>query len=148
MLQELLSPNRIVLQTVVPDWEAAARRAGELLLSDGGIEPRYVDAMVDTVRTEGAYIVLTKGFALFHARPECGVLRECACLLTLSHPVVFGAGENDPVDVVIAYGSPESDGHVRFLQELAGLLMRPGFLDELRTCRSYTEVKHLLMQQE
>ncbi|WP_312640799.1 PTS sugar transporter subunit IIA [Hydrogenoanaerobacterium sp.] len=146
MISDLLHPQQIQLGAEAADWQQAARLAGEVLVRCGAVEPRYVDAMIETVKTEGAYIVLTKGFALLHARPECGIGRECVGVITLKTPVEFGAGDKDPVDVAVAFACPEQDGHVLLIQQIAMLLIQDGFLNALRACTTPEEliavVKH------
>lgn len=48
------------------------RIGGELLEKSGAIEPRYIDAMINTVKEIGPYIVIAPGIAMPHARPEAG----------------------------------------------------------------------------
>ncbi len=140
MISHLLHPQQIQLGAEADDWQQAAKLAGELLVRCGGVHQRYADAIVQTVQTEGAYMVLTKGFVLLHARPEYGVNRQCAGVITLKNPVNFGAGEKDPIDVALVFASPDQDGHVRFVQQIAELLMKDCFLNELRACSTPDEL--------
>ena len=148
MVSELLTKDRILLGADAGDWRVAAGLSGGLLVAEGAAEPRYLDAMVKTMEDCGAYMVLTKGFALFHARPEDGAVRLCASLITLQRPLDFGAGEKDPVDVVMAFASPEPDGHVHLIQELALLLLKDGFLGAVRGCARPEEVLAVLCRFE
>ncbi|MGH9184120.1 MAG: PTS sugar transporter subunit IIA [Acidimicrobiales bacterium] len=113
------------------DWRAAVRAACEPLVEAGAVEPRYVDACVALVEEEGPYMVLAPGLALAHARPGDGVRRLCLAVATPVEPVEFGHPDNDPVDLVIVFGSPDSDQHVGLLAALARRLMA-GLGDELR----------------
>ena len=91
----------------------------------------YADRCVAMVEEHGPYIVLAPGIALAHARPEDGVCRVGIAAVTLTDPVEFGHEDNDPVDVVFAFGSPDADQHVRLLSELARHLTA-GLADRLR----------------
>jgi ascorbate PTS system EIIA or EIIAB component len=104
------------------DWRAAVRAACAPLAESGALEPRYAERCIALVEQYGPYIVLAPGLALAHARPEDGVRRLCVSAAVLSHPVQFGHPDNDPVDVVFAFGSPDSDQHVGLLAALANHL--------------------------
>jgi PTS system ascorbate-specific IIA component len=118
------------------------------LVAVGAVEDRYVDAAVAAVETQGPYMVLAPGVALAHARPEDGAVALGLSVAVLAEPVSFGHPTNDPVDVVLAFGSPDRDQHVGLLAALARQL-RAGLLDDLRTaagdedaCRLLDEVMH------
>lgn len=112
-------------------WPDAVAAACAPLVESGAVEPRYPDRCVAMVHEHGPYIVLAPGIALAHARPEDGVLRLGLAVATLAAPLAFGHPENDPVDVVFAFGSPDTEQHVGLLGALARRLSA-GLADELR----------------
>lgn len=118
-------------EVAAADWRAAVRAACEPLVEAGAAEPRYVDRCVATVEELGPYMVVAPGVALAHARPEDGALALGLAVATLREAVEFGHAENDPVDVVFAFGSPDRDQHVELLGALARRLTE-GLADELR----------------
>ncbi|HLR96791.1 MAG TPA: PTS sugar transporter subunit IIA [Jiangellaceae bacterium] len=113
------------------DWQEAIRLACALLEQRAAVRPEYADRCIATVEEHGPYIVLTPGIALAHARPEEGVERLGVSVVTLSEPVEFGHPDNDPVDVVFAFGSPDDEQHLAVLAELARELSE-GLGDRLR----------------
>ncbi|HYF94168.1 MAG TPA: BglG family transcription antiterminator [Symbiobacteriaceae bacterium] len=125
MLQDVLTDDLVSLDVTAGDWEQAIRLAGEPLVEAGCVDPRFVEAMVETVRRIGPYVVIDPGVALPHARPEDGVKRIGFSFVRLREPVNFGHEANDPVRLVIAIASPDAQTHLRALQELAGLLTDP-----------------------
>lgn len=127
----------------VPGWQEAIRAACTPLVAAGVVEPRYVDACIDMVRRHGPYVVLAPGIALPHARPEDGVVGVGVSVAVLSFPVEFGHPENDPVDVVIAFGSPDAEQHIDLLAALAGGLST-GLADRLRAASDATEATKLI----
>lgn len=44
-------------------------------MNNGCIKESYIDAMVNTVKNMGPYIVIAPGIAMPHAAPEDGVLK-------------------------------------------------------------------------
>jgi mannitol operon transcriptional antiterminator len=132
-LSEMLTEETIVIGLAVADWQEAVRASGSLLVRAEKVEPRYVEGMIRMVQEIGPYIVIAPGVALPHARPEDGVRETCMSLVTLNPPVAFGNKNNDPVELVVAFGSPDSKGHMEALAELARLLENEATLNALKT---------------
>lgn len=140
MLADYIDPNMIKLQVVADSWQDAVRQGGELLVSAGKCEDRYVDAMVEAVETMGPYMVLAPGLALAHARPEDGVLELGMSIITLKTPVEFGSELNDPVSLIISFGGVDKESHIGMLQSLARFLMVEENQEYLRQATSVAEV--------
>lgn len=118
--------------------------AGRLLCELGVAEPGYVDACIQSVHEHGPYIVLTKGVALAHARPEAGASGLGLVLVRLGSAIEFGHRANDPVDLVFALATPDGEAHVATLQKFARALAG-GLADRLRSA-SGEELPVLLAQ--
>lgn len=125
------------------DWRGALRAACQLLVQAGAAEPRYVDRCIATVEELGPYMVVAPGVALAHARPEDGAVGLGISVVTLRQPVEFGHTENDPVDVVFAFGSPDRDQHVGLLGALARRLTE-GLADDLRNAADEAAATRLI----
>lgn len=125
------------------DWQAAIRVACQPLLRSGAIEPRYIDRCIEIVEANGPYMVVAPGVALAHARPEDGVKRLCLSATTLNKPVAFGHPENDPVDLVFAFGSPGPDQHISLLQALAKAL-QSGLAEDLRSAENTEHAERIM----
>lgn len=139
-LLAFLNARTIRAQVHASDWRVAIARAGDLLVEDGAVEPRYIEAMQATVEEHGPYVVIAPGIALPHARPEDGVTRPALSLVTLAEPVSFGHADNDPVDLVLAFGAVDKTSHVRALQELARLLGDDDAVAGIRAARTEEEL--------
>lgn len=124
-------------------WQEAIRAACHPLVVDGAFEQHYEDRCVAAVEEQGPYIVLAPGIALAHARPEEGVVRFGLGVAVLAAGVRFGHLHNDPVDVVIAFGSPDKESHVGVLAALARALLA-GLADRLRDTASDDAARELL----
>ena len=141
MLEQVLVPENILLKRVANDWRHAIEIASQPLLAKQDIEPSYVLAMQDAVVEHGPYMVLGPGLALAHARPGKDVNRVCLSLLTIDPPVNFGNPDFDPVDILIAFGTPDSDSHIEMLRELGKILMDE---DNLAVIRASTDPHRLV----
>jgi len=139
-LSTMLTQDTIALGVKVGHWQEAVREAGILLVNTGAVEPRYIEAMIQMVKDIGPYIVITPGVALPHARPEDGVKRPCMSLLTLDPPINFGNENNDPVTLVVAFGTPDKKAHIEALAQLARLLEDSDTLGRLKHASSPAEL--------
>jgi mannitol/fructose-specific phosphotransferase system IIA component (Ntr-type) len=144
MLADYISEDMIQLQLSVADWQEAVRAGGKLLLQAGKCEPRYVDAMVDAVKTMGPYMVLAPGLALAHARPEDGVLELGMSIITLATPVEFGSVANDPVRLIISFGGVDKESHIEMLRSLAEFLSDEDNQTLLKEANSVSEVMNAI----
>ena len=125
------------------DWKHAIREACAPLLDAGAITDTYPERCVALVEEHGPYIVLAPGIALAHARPEDGVRQLAVAVVTLAEPVAFDHPDNDPVDLVFAFGSPDTDQHVGLLSSLAGHLLT-GLADRLRAAEDDAAAQRVL----
>lgn len=139
-LRDLLTADRVATNVKVDNWEDAVRAVGRLMVDTGAVEERYIDGMIRTAKELGPYIVIAPGVALPHSRPEDGVLQPCLAFLTLDPPIDFGNADNDPVQLVIAFGTVDSQQHVDALRELANILSEPSSIETLRAAKTKQEI--------
>ena len=144
-LADLLPEEAILLDSEAADWQAAIRRAGELLEQTGVADERYTAAMIDTVAEHGPYIVLSPGFALAHARPDESVSRTGLAWVRLAEPVSFGHPENDPVRLVVALAAVDDASHTSAMAELAGVLADAHQQAQLEAARTPEKLRAVLM---
>lgn len=135
MLQNV-KPEDVRIGLACRDWEDAIRQSAQTLLAHEAIEEGYVDAMIDVIRRNGPCIVITKGVALAHARPDCGVAEKGLTFSLLSPPVSFGAGPLDPIQLIITLAATDSESHLDVMAELAGILIDEERLAALLTAPS------------
>ena len=144
MIHSILTEKTVDVKAEVQDWEEAVRAAGELLYDNGDVEARYIDNMINIVKEVGPYIVLLKGVALAHARPEQGAKKIGLSLLTLKTPVYFGNSENDPVSLVFALSAVDSSSHIDLLSELSEIFNDERGMERLTECKSKKELLNMI----
>ena len=108
-MQKLVSLDDIELNVSAADWQDAVEKSGTILVNNGYVTREYVDAMVQTVKTLGPYIVVAPGLAMPHARSTNGVIKSGISIMTLSRPVTFGNESNDPVRLLIGQDKANSE---------------------------------------
>jgi mannitol/fructose-specific phosphotransferase system IIA component (Ntr-type) len=128
----MLTGQTVRARVLAASCQEAIDGVGALLVEAKAIEPGYIEAMKRVLREMGPYAVIAPGIVLLHARPEDGVLRPCLGLTTLANPVPFGHSQNDPVDIVVAFGAVDKKAHLAALQQLALLLGDAPTLDRIR----------------
>jgi len=139
-LADVLTEDTIMVKVSVSNWKEAIRKAGELLVKTGSVEPRYINEMIKFCEKHNAYIVIAPGIALPHARPGDGVKKICISIITLKEPVKFGHPQNDPVDIVIALAAVDDQSHIKVLKQLAEILMDQKNLNNIRKARTKKEI--------
>jgi mannitol/fructose-specific phosphotransferase system IIA component (Ntr-type) len=143
-LKELLPIERIALSVEVDDWESAVRASGKLLVDTGAAEERYIDAMVNTTKELGPYIVIAPGVAIPHSRPEDGVISTSLAFVRLNPPINFGNEANDPVKILFALGALDHSQHVEALKQIAEILTDQDKFNKLLNADTVDDVTAIL----
>lgn len=117
-----MEKSLIKIDVEAKDKIEAVKITGQLLCDNGYVEERYIPAMVKTLEDFGPYIVITKGIALPHARPEEGALKSGICIVRLKDPIIFGNKENDPVKILIGLSSLGNNEHLSNIQKVISIL--------------------------
>ena len=145
MLSELIDEKRISFYDA-KNWEDAVREAGRLLVDTKCAKNGYVDKMIDTVKELGSYIVITKGIALPHARPEDGALKVAMSLVILNNPINFGNKNNDPVKAVFGLCAVDNHTHLRALSDLGKFAVNEDNFSTLISLKSKKEISKYIKQ--
>lgn len=148
MLQEIISNETIKVHANVENWKEAIRECGNLLLQKGLIKEKYIDKMINSIEKYGPYVVIDKGIAIIHARPEDGSNDLGLAMLTLNEPIYFGNEENDPVRLVISFSSLDSVSHLNTLTELIVLITNKNRVEKIISAGSSKEVMKLLVAED
>lgn len=146
MLKDAMTKEMIMLDYDAKDWEDAVRKAGELLKRTNCVGDEYIESMVQTVKNIGTYIVISKGIALPHSQSGKDAYKVGISLLRLKNPIYFGHPENDPVSLVFALSSIDSNSHLSALQDLASFLGDENNVELLKKADSIDDVYKLIMK--
>ena len=120
MLKEMLNGKIQVVESI-EDWQEALKIAAKPLLDAKNIEPRYIDSIIENVKKNGPYIVLTDGVAMPHSRPEAGVIKEGMSLLKVKNGVDFYQTEKK-VYLFFTLAAKDSNSHQDAIADLADVL--------------------------
>lgn len=122
-LSALISKDHIVFKDRVKDYEEAIRESGKVLLEKGIIEKRYLDKVIENVKTIGPYIVIAPMIALSHARPEDGAKAPGMSLLMLEEPVDFSKKQDRKARAIITLAANDENAHLEALSQMSTMLM-------------------------
>lgn len=148
MLSEITSETLIKLKIKAKNWEDAIRQSASVLVENNKVTEGYVDAMIDSAKVSGPYIVITKHVALPHARPEAGSKEIAIGIATLDSPIKFGNDENDPVKYVFCLSAVDNNSHLRAMSELVELLEQDEFFRVLDTAKEGKEIIDFIKRHE
>lgn len=142
MLKDAVSIESVEVGAEAKDWREAVALSARLLAASGAVdEERYGPAMVRTVEELGPYVAIAPGVAIPHARPEDGVIGTGGVsIAVLKTPVEFGSEENDPVDVLFGFATPDKDTHVDTIRDIANMIRGQEKIEALRNAKSREEV--------
>lgn len=140
LLKDVISKEMMEIGFNAVDWTEAVRKAGELLLNGDCVNEKYVDDIINAVKSNGAYIVIGKGIALPHSRSGKNVNKIGISFLRLKSPVCFGHPENDPVDLLLGLAAVDNRSHVMALRDLTKILSNPEKVEEIRKASTCDEI--------
>lgn len=144
MIENILNEENVDINVDVKSWQEAIEKVGNLLLVNNKIEGRYIESMIDTVNNMGPYIVMAKGIAMPHARPEHGAKETSLSIITLNNPVEFGNKDFDPVTMVIGLSSVDSKSHLELLSDLSNIMNDEELIEKVKDCKSKIELITLI----
>lgn len=146
MLSDLLKGNTIQFTNKKLDWKEAIALASQPLLDSNTIEPAYITAMIDRIKSFGPFVDLGMGIALPHARPEDGVNKVGMSFLRCENPVAL---LNDPaheIKIFIVLSAVDNEAHLKALSALTGILSNSEELQNLLDAANVKEVEAILAQ--
>lgn len=145
MIEKLLTEEVVDIKLEVENWEEAVVKAGKLLLDNDKIEERYIQAMIETVKDMGPYIVMAPGIAMPHARPDSGSKDIGVAVISLKEGINFGSKDFDPVKLVFAICAKENKSHIELLQDLSYILDSEELLENLDSCNTKRDLLNLIL---
>jgi len=144
VLNKWIFEQTIQLQDSVENWPQALEICARPLLEMNVIAPEYITAIVEQHQKLGPYYVLAPGLAMPHARPEEGAKGLGLSLLKLKEGISFGAGEFDPVDVIVMLAAPDKHSHIEMISALAELFSSDEDMAQLHVATTREEIKAII----
>lgn len=147
MALDILTKDKIKVQDQVPDWSQAITEAAQPLLEQDYIETGYIDAMIDSVKEFGPYIVIAPEIAIAHARPEDNVNKVGLSLLKLNESINF-AEDSHYASLIFVLSATDNASHLNVLQSLAGLLGNKEVVNQLLASKNSDEIIEIIKEND
>lgn len=143
-IKAFLAKNQYIqVQMEVDSWNEIIHQAAKPLIDGGFVTESYPQAVIDNTLEYGAYYVFDEGIAIPHARPECGVIKDCFSMMTLNKPTSING--SPPVDIVVMFGGVNGDSHItEGIASIVGLLEQEETLRHIRQAKTIDEIIGLL----
>ncbi len=143
-IKDFLSINQCIQPGVdVGSWVELIVIAAKPLIDGGFVTADYPKAVINNTEEYGAYYVFDEGIAIPHARPECGVIKDCFSMVILKKPISIHG--SDPVDIVVMFGGVDSNSHItEGIASIVGMLDDEKTLTQIRQATTVDEVLRLL----
>lgn len=147
MSLDILTKDKVQVQDSVTDWSQAITEASQPLLEQDYIEEGYVDAMIDSVKEFGPYIVIAPEIAIAHARPENNVKKVGLSLLKLNKPINF-AEDSHYASLIFVLSATDNTSHLSVLQSLAGVLGNQAVVKQLLDSKDSDEIIKVIKEND
>lgn len=125
-------------------WMEAIQIAANVLVENGCAKPSYVDGIIASIQQYGPYIIISKGFAIPHTRPQDGAIKIGFSLVTFDTPIYFD-GDNDPVNVMICFSAVDSQTHLDILKMIVEFVEK-GYIEPISKMTSIEELLALVKE--
>src|SRR5699024_849802 len=140
-LLELLPESRIKIKSKVNNWEEAIADTASILFEQGYITRNYITEMIQIIKKEGPYIVISEQIALPHASPDKGVKKTGMSMMLLENDInLLGK----PVRMFIVLASMDNEQHLKALSQLTQLLSNRKVKNEIMSAVDQSELAHLI----
>lgn len=140
MIEKIIHEDLIKLNIQANDWKDAVGKSAQPLVDNKYITDNYVSEIINSVNEYGPYFVIAPHVALAHAPSDSGAKSLAMGISTLKPAVKFNNADNDPVSYVFTLSAPDSDSHLKAMQELVGLLSSSEFYEVMDKAQSSAEI--------
>lgn len=141
----MLKESHIMITQESLNADQALERIGMLLYEVGSVSKKYINNMIDSYHSLGAYFVIAPGVALAHAKPDSSVLQNDIALMVCKKPVIFNS-HNDPVTLVFGLCATSGDHHMDKIVDMANLLDNQQLIEKIKKANDSKEIEDLLKQ--
>lgn len=144
MLRELIEKKRVTYVDAVTNWEEAITLAAQPLLTDGAITQTYVDAMIQSVKDHGPYIVIAPNIAMPHAQGGNGVNENAVAFMKVNQTVHFSDSEEHDARLFFVLAGVDSHSHLGLIESFVETVSDDEFVTKLLATQSVNELKEVV----
>ena len=140
----IFNEKNVRLKVHAETWMEAIQIGANVLVENGCAKPSYVNGIISSIQQYGPYIIISKGFAIPHSRPEDGAIKIGFSLVTFDTPIYF-EGDKDPVTVMICFSALDSQTHLDILKMIVEFVEK-GYIEAISKMNSIEELLALVKE--
>ena len=144
-MAEMLKRENVQIVDACEGWEDAVHVAVQPLVDQGYCTSAYIDGIIGNAKEFGPYFVIAPDFALLHARPEQGVIKQQMAVTVLRKGVEFKPGE--PCRVLVTLAAENANSHIDAMRVLATKFADPAAIERVASSEDPDEVYHLFVDE-
>lgn len=137
-LSSTLKDNMIIINSDISSWEDAISTSGEILVDNNFTDVSYTEDMIENIKKNGLYSILSNNIAIPHAKNNDNVFKTGISLIVFKNPVIFPG--NIPIDIIFAFSSYDGKEHLPLLTEFIELLKKTDFIKTIKSLNSSKKV--------
>lgn len=145
-LSDLLTEETIIFTDENLNWMDAIEMASKPLFNQGYIEKRYVDRIIEEVKTEKPFWNIAKNVIIAHAGIEDGVNHLGMSMLKSSKPIVFH--ENMSGDILIILATKDYKEHLSALYRLIDITENEKLSDKFHNSKNIEDIRELILKED
>ncbi|MEF2608652.1 MAG: BglG family transcription antiterminator [Faecalicoccus sp.] len=145
-LSDLLTEETIIFTDENLNWMDAIEMASKPLFNQGYIERRYVDRIIEEVKTEKPFWNIAKNVIIAHAGIEDGVNHLGMSMLKSSKPIVFH--ENMSGDILIILATKDYKEHLSALYRLIDITENEKLSDKFHNSKNIEDIRELILKED
>lgn len=137
MLREFVEQKHCMFIDKADSWEEAIRLSCKMLEADGTVEENYAEAIIESVKKYGPYIVLMPNVAMPHAQEDAyGVNKTAIGFMKVEEPVSFSEGDLErDARLFFTLASCNPEQHLENMKKLSEMLLNEELVNELLTAK-------------
>jgi len=143
-LRTMLKKEMIHIIDTPLDWKLAVETVGRLLYQKRHIEKEYIHTMICNIEKYGPYIIVGKGVALAHAKPNETVLSEGLSLLVAPKGIKMDTDEKKTVYLLFAFCTQGGFDYIELFNQIAAIGRNPALFSKCIQAKKTADIYHLL----
>lgn len=143
MFKEIIEKGYYRFEDSFDNWEDAITASYQPLLSDGTVEPSYIEAVIACIKKYGPYIVIVPDIAMPHSTEGAvGCHGTAITYMKVKKAVDFD--ENDPdkkARLFFSLAAVDHEEHLENIQQLMETLSNEEYVNELLQADTIDELR-------
>lgn len=141
-LDAYLTHDKICVFNRGNDWKDAIIKSSQILLNNGAIDQRYIDAMISKNEEMGPYMFICNYVVLAHAKSEDGANYTDISMSLFKEPVIFEKGKK--AHIILTLSAEDQVKHIHILNDILDIFSNPSNVDVLIKCNEVKEILNVI----